>query len=210
MIYGNLQVLYIGYMRVHRRNTQWPKGNKNEMHHFCSNISFLQLRRSRLADTFKSAQRHKCHTCMCNTHMCVCHIHPYVHSRPLRPRSFWSAPRIATSGQVQRHSSFELICKHNRLRPELIRFVRLDSEHVQSDGKSVNRWLPVLNLARGRDSWCWPKGSQPLERECNTSYVRHTHTQSNTSADMIWCGVALSKNANYDDCTQDLVRTNVS
>ena len=41
---------------------------------------------------------------------------------------------------------------HNRLRPEPIRFVRLDSEHVQSDGKSVNRGLPVLDLARG-----WPE-----------------------------------------------------
>ena len=60
------------------------------------------------------------------------------HSRPQRPRSFWSAPRIATSGQVQRHSGFEWICKHNRLKPEPIRFVRLDSEHAQSDGKSVN------------------------------------------------------------------------
>ena len=40
------------------------------------------------------------------------------------------------------------------LRPEPIRFVRLDSEHAQSDGKSVNRGLPVLDLARGRDSWC--------------------------------------------------------
>ena len=29
------------------------------------------------------------------------------------------------------------------------RFVRLDSEHAQSDGKSVNRGLPVLDLARG-------------------------------------------------------------
>ena len=46
------------------------------------------------------------------------------------------------------------ICKHNRLRPEPIRFVRLDSEHAQSDGKSVNRGLPLLDTARGRDSWC--------------------------------------------------------
>ena len=84
------------------------------------------------------------------------------HSRPQRPRSFWSAPRIATSGQVQRHSGFKWICKRNRLRPELIRFVKLDSEHAQSDGKSVNRGLPLLDLARGRDSWCWPKGVQPL------------------------------------------------
>ena len=52
------------------------------------------------------------------------------------------------------HSVFEWLCKHNRLRPEPIRFVKLDSEHVQSDGKSVNRGLPVLDLARGHDSWC--------------------------------------------------------
>ena len=77
-----------------------------------------------------------------------------MHSRPQRPRSFWSAPRIATSGPIQRHSVFEWLSKHNRLRPEPIRFVRLDSEHAQSDGKSVNRGLPVLDLARGRDSWC--------------------------------------------------------
>ena len=86
-----------------------------------------------------------------------------LHSRPQRPRSFWSAPRISTSGQVQRHSGFEWICKHNRLRREPIRFVRLDSEHAQSDGKSVNRGLPLLDSARGRDdSWCWPKGARPL------------------------------------------------
>ena len=35
-----------------------------------------------------------------------------------------------------------------------MRFVKLDSEHAQSDWKSVNRGLPVLDLARGRDSWC--------------------------------------------------------
>ena len=85
-----------------------------------------------------------------------------IHSRPQRPRSFWSAPRITTSGQVQRHSGFEWLCTHNRLRPEPIRFVRLDSEHAQRDGRSVNRGLPLLDLARGRDSWCWPKGAQPL------------------------------------------------
>ena len=77
-----------------------------------------------------------------------------AHSRPQRPRSFWSAPRIATSGHFQRHSGFEWIDKHNRLKPEPIRFVRLDSEHAQSDGKSVNRGLPLLDTVRGRDSRC--------------------------------------------------------
>ena len=61
------------------------------------------------------------------------------------------AGQIGTPGQVQRHSGFEWLCKHNRSRPEPIRFVRLDSEHAQSDGKSVNRGLPELDLARGRD-----------------------------------------------------------
>ena len=32
-------------------------------------------------------------------------VHTTPHSRPQRPRSFWSAPRIATSGQVQQRKS---------------------------------------------------------------------------------------------------------
>ena len=74
------------------------------------------------------------------------------HSRSQRPRSFWSAPRITTSAQVQRHSGFEWICKHNRLRPEPIKFVRLDSEHAQSDGKSVNRGLRTSVVGHGQRS----------------------------------------------------------
>ena len=64
---------------------------------------------------------------------------------------FGQHQEITTSGLVQRHSVFEWLCEHNRLKPEPIRFVRLDSEHAQSDGKSVNRGLPVLDQARGRD-----------------------------------------------------------
>ena len=79
----------------------------------------------------------------------MCRVLARSHSRPQRPRSFWSAPRIATSGLVQRHSGIEWLCKHNRLRPEPIRFIRLDSEHAQSDGKFVNRGLPVMDMARG-------------------------------------------------------------
>ena len=74
-----------------------------------------------------------------------------THSRPQRPRSIWSAPRIMTSSQVEQHSGFDWLGRRNRLRPEPI---RLDSEHGQSDGMSVNHSLPVLDLARGRDSWC--------------------------------------------------------
>jgi len=88
--------------------------------------------------------------------------HVHLYSRPHGPRSFWSAPRITTSGQVQWDSGSDWLCKHSRMRPEPIRFVRLDSEHAQSDGKFVNRGLPVFELARGRDSWCWPKRARPL------------------------------------------------
>ena len=35
-----------------------------------------------------------------------------------------------------------------------IRFVRHDSEHAQSNGKSVNCGLTVSDLPRGHDSWC--------------------------------------------------------
>jgi len=34
------------------------------------------------------------------------------------------------------------------------KFVRFDPEHAQSDEKSMNRGLPVLEPVRGRDSWC--------------------------------------------------------
>ena len=61
------------------------------------------------------------------------------------------AGNIGTPSQAQWHSGFEWLCKHNRLRSEPIRFVRLDSEHAQSDGKLVDRGLPELDLARGRD-----------------------------------------------------------
>ena len=75
------------------------------------------------------------------------------HSRPQRLRSFWSAPR--TSGRVR-------FSEH----VQRIRFALSVNQSCQtwlwacaSDGKSVNRGLPVLDLPRGRDSWCWPKGA---------------------------------------------------
>ena len=79
-------------------------------------------------------------------------IFNHLESSNLVPRGpFCHALEIGTPGQVQRHSGFEWFCKHNRSRPEPIRFVGLDSEYAQSDSKSVNRGLPELDLARGRD-----------------------------------------------------------
>ena len=73
---------------------------------------------------------------------------------PQRLRSFWSAPRIATSGNVQ-------FCEHvdsNHFIFSANQTVRLDSKLVQSDGKSVNHGCLVLDFPRGHVSWCRPKG----------------------------------------------------
>ena len=61
-------------------------------------------------------------------------------------RSFWSAPRIATSGKVQLSENEESILFSYS---QLIRFARLDSEHAQSDRNFMNGGLPVLDLLRG-------------------------------------------------------------
>ena len=73
---------------------------------------------------------------------------------PQRPRSFWSAPRIATSGQFQQRKS----TIHGL--PVTLRMLRLKSD--KSDWfwfQSIVFTNPFktgmsLDLARGRDSWC--------------------------------------------------------
>ena len=88
-----------------------------------------------------------------------------THSRPQRPRSFWSAPRIATwrtSGQVQHRKS----TIHGL--PVTLRMLRVKSD--KSDwfwSQSIvfkNPFKTGMSLdgARGRDSWYWWKGARPL------------------------------------------------
>ena len=85
-----------------------------------------------------------------------------IHSRSQRPRSFWSAPRIATSGHVQHRKS----AIHGL--PVTLRMFRVESD--KSDwfwSQSIVFTKPFktgmsLDQARGRDSWCWPKGARPL------------------------------------------------
>ena len=74
------------------------------------------------------------------------------HSRPQRPQTFWSAPGIETSGRSQ-FLSMRRVPIRGVFQP--IRFVIFDNE-------SVNRGLPVLEAARGLDSWCRPEGLRPL------------------------------------------------
>ena len=78
------------------------------------------------------------------------------HSRPQRPLSFWSAPRIATSGQVQQRKS----AIHGL--PVTLRMLRVKSDKsdwfwsqsivfTQSHSKPECRWT---RPEPGRPSWC--------------------------------------------------------
>ena len=94
-----------------------------------------------------------------------------------------SVPRGRAPFGESRHSGFEWLCKHNRLRP--IRFVRLDFEHAQSDGKSVNRcWTFVGQGQRSRflvlTKWSAASGNENGNRS-NASFVRGRHHQCKDS-----------------------------
>ena len=100
------------------------------------------------------------------------------HSRSQRPRSFWSVPKIATSGQVQPRKS-----AIHRLSVTL-RMLRV--KFGLSDwfwSKSIVFIKPFktgmsLHLARGRDSRCWPKGTRPWGRECSWEWTYRWHAFS--------------------------------
>ena len=64
------------------------------------------------------------------------------------------------------------------MRPEPIRFVRLGSEDAQSDGKSVNRGLPELDLARGRDPRPLTKRIVASGNEIEFGTVRRTELEN--------------------------------
>ena len=77
-----------------------------------------------------------------------------IHSRPQRPRSFWSAPRIATSGQVQHRKS----AIHGLpVTPRMFRVKFDKSDWFWSQSivftKPFKNGVP-LDQARSRDSWC--------------------------------------------------------
>ena len=107
-------------------------------------------------------------------HVIFCFAENYCeHSRPQRPRSFWSAPRIATSGQVQHRKS----AIHGL--PVTLRMLRVKSD--KSDwlwSQSIVFTNPFktgmsLDLARGRDSWCWPKGARPLRTRMHSTVLQY-------------------------------------
>ena len=84
---------------------------------------------------------------------------PYLlHSRPQSPRSFWSAPRIETSGRDRSRKSA------NHGLPAFVRSLR----NLNNNGYyRLHKWAGIalaryLAPARGLDPWHRPKGSWAL------------------------------------------------
>ena len=91
------------------------------------------------------------------------------HSRPQRPWSFWSAPRSETSG----HSQLREVRDSRTHCSSLIGW-KLQNEYSAHAQKLV--------MARGLDSWCWPKELRPLGTRmvrsvANHSQVLNTHAR---------------------------------
>ena len=94
------------------------------------------------------------------------------HSRPHRPCSFWSAPRITTSGKVQHwksaiHRLFVTLHMLSLVKSDKSDWLRIGinySAHAKENGPSQRFW------PRGLDSGCWPKEAQPVgKRMCGGS-----------------------------------------
>ena len=72
----------------------------------------------------------------------VCNCPITAHSRPQRPRSFWSAPRIATSGQVgsPRFTDFPSLCACSESSLTNLIGSDLNLLYSQSHSKPECRW----------------------------------------------------------------------
>lgn len=85
--------------------------------------------------------------------------HYLLHSRPRGRALFGQHKESRPLGSSYFRNMRSVIVSYSRP----IRFVRLDSEHAQSDRNSENRDFPVVDLPRGQDAWCWTIGGRPLE-----------------------------------------------
>ena len=121
-----------------------------------------------------------------------------AHSRPQSPRSFWSAPRIETSGRDRSRKSA------NHGLPALVRSLR----NLNNNGYyRLQKWAAIalardLVPARGLDPWRRPKGSWALgtrmsralklqKTELNNvcACVKFWRVNAGFSIRMMWCSV---------------------
>ena len=96
------------------------------------------------------------------------HNQSRTHSRPEVPRSFWSAPRMATSDRPNFLSMRRVFVSYS----QPIRFDRIEV-------KSVNRGLPMLDRPRSRDSdqkRVWPLGTKMSRTLSHRSLLGMLHS----------------------------------
>ena len=99
-----------------------------------------------------------------------------THSRPQRPRSFWSAPRIETSGRDRSRKS-----ENHRL-PAFVRSLRNlnNNGYYRLQKRAAIALAHYLAPARGLDPWRRPKGSWALGtrmKETDHPEMRRTYAQ---------------------------------
>ena len=80
-------------------------------------------------------------------------VHEYaLHSRSWKCVPFGQHQELRPLGGSNFRTTRKVIISYS----QPIRFVRLYTKHTQSDR---NHGVLVLDIPRGRDSWCWPKGT---------------------------------------------------
>ena len=106
------------------------------------------------------------------------HFDPWHHSRPQSPRSFWSAPRIETSGRDRSRKSA------NHGLPAFVRSLK----NLNNNGYyRLQKWAAIalaryLAPARGLDPWRRPKGSWALGTRMPMAHSRPQSPRSFWSA----------------------------
>ena len=93
---------------------------------------------------------------------------------PKRPRSFWEARRITTSGMVQclEHAQkIRCVFSANHINCQSWLWACAEWREVRERG------LSMLVLLRGRDSWCWLKEARPL----GTRIVQSLHIENGST-----------------------------
>ena len=76
---------------------------------------------------------------------------------------------------------------------------------MQSDGKSVNRGLPVLDLARGRDSSCCPKEARSLGTRMGRTYRTGTRAAQAQVEELLLLFLNLYANVQLVKHERDIV-----
>lgn len=97
-------------------------------------------------------------TCCYNSCKCKLHVESFLSPDAMLILSFWSALRIVTSGKTW-------FSEHGRSNCLLFlanQICQIWWEVCESESSSVFAHAQKTGMARDPNSWCWPRGQQPL------------------------------------------------